>query len=165
MPTISGPLKYVTGRAEDVSAVQVSAPSVRTSSGAVITTSVDVKAVTGGSVTFTCEPGPAVLTLLSVTGPVESIPLLVGTAATQTLAQVVDAAALAQDADKTALDALAVKVAADAATATKAAAEAKASVKVNTVTVQTEAEAQALTSLRKGDYVVVLDTGNVYKEV
>lgn len=71
----------------------------------------------------------------------------------------------------TALNHLARKAYVDTQVATRAAASHTHTVsqltdlKVNTVTVQTEAEATALTGLRKGDFVVVLDTGNVYKEV
>lgn len=125
MPTISGSLRYVTLRASAVSEVLVRAPEVRTEAGGVITSSADRVPVNDGQVSFTASPGPAVLTLVEAGRPVETIPILVGDAPSQTLQQVVDAAVLAEGEDKGALEALASQVAADVSAASVSAAAAK----------------------------------------
>lgn len=107
MPSVSGSLKYVTLRAAAVSEVLVRAPEVRTGAGGVITSSADRVPVTGGSVSFSVSPGPAVLTLVEAGRPVETIPILVGDAGTQTLQQVVSAAKVADDATKREIEKLA----------------------------------------------------------
>lgn len=107
MPTISGSLKYVTLRAAAVSEVLVRAPEVRAEAGGVITSSADRVPVTDGSVSFTVSPGPAVLTLVEAGRPVETIPILVGDAGTQSLQQVVSAAKVADDATRREIEKLA----------------------------------------------------------
>ena len=107
MPSVSGSLKYVTLRAAAVSEVLVRAPEVRAEAGGVITSSADRVPVTGGSVSFTVSPGPAVLTLVEAGRPVETIPILVGSGASQTLQQVVSAAKVADDATRREIEKLA----------------------------------------------------------
>lgn len=107
MPSVSGSLKYVTLRAAAVSEVLVRAPEVRAEAGGVITRSADRVPVTGGSVSFTVSPGPAVLTLVEAGRPVETIPILVGSGASQTLQQVVSAAKVADDATQREIEKLA----------------------------------------------------------
>lgn len=107
MPTISGSLKYVSSRAAQVSEVWVRAPKVRTYVEGVVTTGNDRFPVDGGEVTFTAVPGPAVLALISQGRAVDTIPILVGDATTQTLRQVVSAAKVADDATQREIEKLA----------------------------------------------------------
>lgn len=107
MPSVSGSLKYVTLRAAAVSEVLVRAPEVRAEAGGVITSSADRVPVTGGSVSFSVSPGPAVLTLVEAGRPVETIPILVGSGASQSLQQVVSAAKVADDATQREIEKLA----------------------------------------------------------
>lgn len=107
MPSVSGSLKYVTLRAAAVSEVLVRAPEVRTGAGGVITSSADRVPVANGEVSFTVSPGPAVLTLVEAGRPVETIPILVGSGASQTLQQVVSAAKVADDATRREIEKLA----------------------------------------------------------
>ena len=107
MPSVSGSLKYVTLRAAAVSEVLVRAPEVRAEAGGVITSSADRVPVTNGEMSFTVSPGPAVLTLVEAGRPVETIPILVGSGASQTLQQVVSAAKVADDATQREIEKLA----------------------------------------------------------
>ena len=107
MPSVSGSLKYVTLRAAAVSEVLVRAPEVRTGAGGVITSSADRVPVANGEVSFTVSPGPAVLTLVEAGRPVETIPILVGSGASQSLQQVVSAAKVADDATQREIEKLA----------------------------------------------------------
>lgn len=107
MPTVEGNLLFVSSRAAQVSEVWVRAPKVRTYVEGVVTTGNDRFPVDGGEVTFTAVPGPAVLALISQGRAVDTIPILVGDAATQTLRQVVSAAKIADDATKREIEKLA----------------------------------------------------------
>lgn len=107
MPTIKGNLKLVSSRAAQVSEVWVRAPRVRTHVEGVVTTGNDRFPVDGGEVEFTAVPGPAVLALISQGRAVDTIPILVGDTATQTLRQVVSAAKVADDATKREIEKLA----------------------------------------------------------
>ena len=107
MPTIKGNLMFVSSRAAQVSEVWVRAPQVRTHVEGVVTTGNDRFPVTGGEVSFTAVPGPAVLALISQGRAVDTIPILVGDASTQTLRQVVSAAKVADDATKREIEKLA----------------------------------------------------------
>ena len=107
MPTIKGNLLFVSSRAAQVSEVWVRAPRVRTHAESVVTTGNDRFPVDGGEVTFTAVPGPAVLALISQGRAVDTIPILVGDASTQTLRQVVSAAKVADDATKREIEKLA----------------------------------------------------------
>lgn len=107
MPTIKGNLLFVSSRAAQVSEVWVRAPRVRTHVEGVVTTGNDRFPVDGGEVTFTAVPGPAVLALISQGRAVDTIPILVGDAATQTLRQVVSAAKIADDATQREIEKLA----------------------------------------------------------
>lgn len=107
MPTISGSLLFVSSRAAQVSEVWVRAPRVRTYMEGVVTTGNDRFPVTGGEVSFSAVPGPAVLALISQGRAVDTIPILVGDADTQTLRQVVSAAKVADDATQGEIERLA----------------------------------------------------------
>lgn len=107
MATIKGSLLFVSSRAAQVSEVWVRAPRVRTHAEGVVTTGNDRFPVTGGEVEFTAVPGPAVLALISQGRAVDTIPILVGDAATQTLRQVVSAAKVADDATQREIEKLA----------------------------------------------------------
>lgn len=107
MPTIEGNLMFVSQRAAQVSEVWVRAPRVRTHLEGVVTTGNDRFPVTGGEVSFTAVPGPAVLALISQGRAVDTIPILVGEAGTQTLRQVVSAAKVADDATQREIEKLA----------------------------------------------------------
>ncbi|QPK78257.1 hypothetical protein G7Y31_06615 [Corynebacterium lizhenjunii] len=126
MPVVSGDLSLVTTRAARVSEVWVRAPRVRTHGRGVVVTSQDRVEVTGSVVRFEVLAGPAVMVLVEAGRPVESIPIVVGTGAQQSLADVVEAGLVADDATAGAIE----KLAADAvgsvreALAAKTAAEA-----------------------------------------
>lgn len=107
MPTVSGSLLFVSSRAAQVSEVWLRAPRVRTHAEGVVTTGNDRFPVDGGEVTFTAVPGPAVLALISQGRAVDTIPILVGDASTQTLRQVVSAAKVADDATQREIEKLA----------------------------------------------------------
>lgn len=107
MPTIKGNLLFVSSRAAQVSEVWVRAPRVRTYVEGVVTTGNDRFPVDGGEVSFSAVPGPAVLALISQGRAVDTIPILVGDAGTQTLRQVVSAAMVADDATKREIEKLA----------------------------------------------------------
>ena len=107
MPTVEGSLLFVSSRAAQVSEVWVRAPRVRTHVEGVVTTGNDRFPVDGGEVTFTAVPGPAVLALISQGRAVDTIPILVGDASTQTLRQVVSAAKVADDATQREIEKLA----------------------------------------------------------
>lgn len=107
MPTVKGNLMFVSSRAAHVSEVWVRAPRVRTHVEGVVTTGNDRFPVSGGEVSFTAVPGPAVLALISQGRAVDTIPILVGDAGTQTLRQVVSAAKIADDATKREIEKLA----------------------------------------------------------
>lgn len=107
MPTVKGNLMFVSSRAAQVSEVWVRAPRVRTHVEGVVTTGNDRFPVDGGEVSFTAVPGPAVLALISQGRAVDTIPILVGDAGTQTLRQVVSAAKVADDATQREIEKLA----------------------------------------------------------
>lgn len=107
MPTVKGNLLFVSSRAAQVSEVWVRAPRVRTHVEGVVTTGNDRFPVDGGEVSFTAVPGPAVLALISQGRAVDTIPILVGDAFTQTLRQVVSAAKVADDATQREIEKLA----------------------------------------------------------
>lgn len=107
MPTVKGNLMFVSSRAAQVSEVWVRAPRVRTHVEGVVTTGNDRFPVDGGEVSFTAVPGPAVLALISQGRAVDTIPILVGDASTQTLRQVVSAAKIADDATQREIEKLA----------------------------------------------------------
>lgn len=107
MPTVKGNLMFVSSRAAQVSEVWVRAPRVRTHVEGVVTTGNDRFPVDGGEVSFTAVPGPAVLALISQGRAVDTIPILVGDAGTQTLRQVVSAAKIADDATQREIEKLA----------------------------------------------------------
>lgn len=184
MPSIKGNLKLVSSRAAQVSEVWVRAPRVRTHVEGVVTTGNDRVPVTGGEVEFTAVPGPAVLALISQGRAVDTIPILVGDAGTQTLRQVVSAAKIADDATRSEIEQLALDAAKHVATtganakraedaankSTTAVSTAIAAEKARTVgmvwMVETEDAAKVKeSSCQKGDFIQVAATGNIYKVV
>ncbi|WKE50329.1 hypothetical protein J8244_09365 [Corynebacterium tuberculostearicum] len=90
-----------------MSEVWVRAPQVRTHVDGVVTTGNDRFPVKDGEVSFTAVPGPAVLALISQGRAVDTIPILVGDASTQSLRQVVSAAKIADDATQREIEKLA----------------------------------------------------------
>lgn len=125
MPKITGPLKYVTGRASEITEVWVRARELRTVAGGVVTTTNDRAAVIEGQVSFDALPGPAIMVLVEAGRPVDTIPIIVGDAPAQSLETVVRAAEVASDAQQDVLEDLAIQVAqdAEAARANRVAAE------------------------------------------
>ncbi|WP_411708135.1 hypothetical protein ACLI1L_000816 [Corynebacterium sp. LaCa117] len=107
MPTVKGNLLFVSSRAAQVSEVWLRAREVRTHLEGVVTTGNDRFPVDGGEVSFTAVSGPAVLALISQGRAVDTIPILVGDASTQTLRQVVSAAKIADDATQREIEKLA----------------------------------------------------------
>lgn len=107
MPTVSGSLLFVSSRAAQVSEVWVRAPKVRTHAEGLVTTGNDHFPVIDGQVEFTAVPGPAVLALISQGRAVDTVPIVVGESDSQTLRQVVNAAAIADDATKREIEKLA----------------------------------------------------------
>lgn len=97
MPTVKGNLMFVSSRAAHVSEVWVRAPKVRTHDSGVVTTGNDRFPVTGGEVSFSAVPGPAVLALISQGRAVDTIPIVVGEGESQSLQNVVRAAQIADD--------------------------------------------------------------------
>lgn len=107
MPTVSGSLLFVSSRAAQVSEVWLRAPRVRTHAEGLVTTGNDRFPVTGGEVSFTAVPGPAVLALISQGRAVDTVPIVVGESDSQTLRQVVSAAKVADDATQREIEKLA----------------------------------------------------------
>ncbi|MDU7598657.1 MAG: hypothetical protein E7K46_00150 [Corynebacterium sp.] len=107
MPTVKGNLLFVSSRVAQVSEVWVRAPKVRTHAEGLVTTGNDHFPVIDGQVEFTAVPGPAVLALISQGRAVDTVPIVVGDAETQTLRQVVNAAEIADDATKREIEKLA----------------------------------------------------------
>ncbi|MFW8622527.1 hypothetical protein ACOI1A_01000 [Corynebacterium glutamicum] len=95
MTLISGPLSTVTADPTAVSVVQVSVQGPRTVGTGVQTHESKNVAVSGGVFSHEIAPGPATLTMIVGQQPGPPIPILVGDVASQTLAEVVDAARLA----------------------------------------------------------------------
>lgn len=110
MPTVAGNLLFVSSRAAQVSEVWVRAREVRTHLEGVVTTGNDRFPVDSGQVEFTAVPGPAVLALISQGRAVDTIPILVGDAESQTLRQVVSAAKIADDSTQREIEKLAAQV-------------------------------------------------------
>lgn len=121
MPTISGQLKLVTDKPALVSEVWVRSAELRPYGTGVLTAFNDAVPVADGEVSFTAVPGAAVLVLVQLGGPQVAVPIIVGDAATQSLADVVQAAEIAGEADKRTLERLAGEVARDARAASEAA--------------------------------------------
>ena len=106
MARITGTLKYVTTRPEDVKRASVRAPRAREHDGAVITTSTDYVDVVDGRLEFDAAPGPVVVTLLRARGPVEVLEMIVPPEG-GSLAAAVGAAELADSATRSQLERLA----------------------------------------------------------
>lgn len=94
MTLISGPLSTVTAGPSAVSVVQVSVQGPRTVGTGVQTHESKNVAVSGGVFSHEIAPGPATLTMIVGKQPGPPIPILVDDVASQTLAQVIDAARL-----------------------------------------------------------------------
>ncbi|QRP60882.1 collagen-like triple helix repeat-containing protein [Corynebacterium minutissimum] len=126
MARITGTLKYVTTRPEDVKRASVRAPRAREHDGAVITTSTDYVDVVDGRLEFDAAPGPVVVTLLRARGPVEVLEMIVPEGG-GSLAAAVGAAELADSATRSQLD----RLASDALEAVRESKEAASSAKAS----------------------------------
>lgn len=118
MPTISGSLNLVTDRPVDsISEVWVRARETRGQGDGLVVGVNDRVPVTDGLVEFTALPGAAVLVLVQTGMPIETLPMLVGDEAQQSLRLVVQAGEVAGSADKRVIEQLSAEVAANAARA------------------------------------------------
>lgn len=151
MPTISGSLKYVTSRPAAVTEVWVRASRLRTSGDGVVTSSNDRIPVADGQVSFDALPGPAVLALVESGRPVETIPILVGDAAAQSLSVAVDAGAAADSGDVNALEAFAQQVADDVAKAQAAAQASGDSATASEISRESAGEAAGTATTKAGE--------------
>lgn len=128
--TVYGPLIVVTEQPADVVEVWVRSPEPRPHAGGLMVDSVDRVEVTEGQVSFSCAPGPAILTIVSLvsTGRVSpgqvpetrAVPIMVPDAAAATLADVVTAARVST-LGRSVVEELAARVAMDVAAAREAA--------------------------------------------
>lgn len=126
MARITGTLKYVTTRPEDVKRASVRAPRAREHDGAVITTSTDYVDVVDGRLEFDAAPGPVVVTLLRARGPVEVLEMIVPEGG-GSLAAAVGAAELADSATRSQLERLSAEAMEAVRESQEAASSAKAS--------------------------------------
>lgn len=116
MPTISGNLNLVTDRPVDsISEVWVRARETRGQGDGLTVGVNDRVPVTDGAVEFTALPGAAVLVLVQNGMPLETLPMLVGDEAQQSLRLVVQAGEVAGAADKSVIEQLAAEIAANTA--------------------------------------------------
>lgn len=113
MPIVSGSLKLVTGSPDAVSQVWLRAPNGRTQDGSYVTEAPDTIQVTGGAVSFDALPGALVMTLVSHGAPIQAVKLLVPDKTSATLAECIEAAELASDGTRNALERLALEVQAE----------------------------------------------------
>ena len=128
MPTISGNLNLVTDRPVDsISEVWVRARETRGQGDGLIVGVNDRVAVTDGAIEFTALPGAAVLVLVQNGMPLETLPMVIGDEAQQSLRLVVQAGEVAGAADKGVIEQLAAEVAANTARTEKYRTEAAAS--------------------------------------
>ena len=118
MPTISGKLNLVTDRPVDsISEVWVRARETRGQGDGLTVGVNDRVSVTDGAVEFTAVPGAAVLVLVQNGMPLETLPMVIGDEAQQSLRLVVQAGEVAGAADKGVIEQLSAEVAANAARA------------------------------------------------
>lgn len=128
MPTISGNLNLVTDRPVDsISEVWVRARETRGQGDGLTVGINDRVPVEGGAVEFTALPGAAVLVLLQNGMPIETLPMLVGDEAQQSLRLVVQAAQVAGAADQRVIEQLSAEIAANTARSEQYRTEAAAS--------------------------------------
>lgn len=128
MPTISGKLNLVTDRPVDsISEVWVRARETRGQGDGLTVGVNDRVAVTDGAVEFTAVPGAAVLVLVQNGMPLETLPMVIGDEAQQSLRLVVQAGEVAGAADKGVIEQLAAEIAANVTRAEKYRTEAAAS--------------------------------------
>ena len=128
MPTISGNLNLVTDRPVDsISEVWVRARETRGQGDGLTVGVNDRVSVTDGAVEFTAVPGAAVLVLVQNGMPLETLPMVIGDEAQQSLRLVVQAGEVAGAADKGVIEQLAAEVAANTARTEKYRTEAAAS--------------------------------------
>ena len=128
MPTISGSLNLVTDRPVDsISEVWVRARETRGQGDGLTVGVNDRVSVTDGAVEFTALPGAAVLVLVQNGMPLETLPMVIGDEAQQSLRLVVQAGEVAGAADKGVIEQLAAEIAANVTRAEKYRTEAAAS--------------------------------------
>ena len=128
MPTISGNLNLVTDRPVDsISEVWVRARETRGQGDGLTVGVNDRVSVTDGAVEFTAVPGAAVLVLVQNGMPLETLPMVIGDEAQQSLRLVVQAGEVAGAADKGVIEQLAAEIAANVTRAEQYRTEAAAS--------------------------------------
>lgn len=128
MPTISGSLNLVTDRPVDsISEVWVRARETRGQGDGLTVGVNDRVSVTDGAVEFTALSGAAVLVLVQNGMPLETLPMVIGDEAQQSLRLVVQAGEVAGAADKGVIEQLAAEIAANVTRAEKYRTEAAAS--------------------------------------
>lgn len=125
MAKVAGQLIDVTASPSLVVSVWVRARRVRVHGGDVVTGEGARVPITDGRVSFTCLPGPAVLTLERAGIPAEVVPLVVPDEAQVSLGACVDASRLAKEATVDALEELAGRAAGAVEHSEAAAGEAK----------------------------------------
>lgn len=114
MPTISGNLNLVTDRPVDsISEVWVRARETRGQGDGLVVGVNDRIPVTDGAVEFTALPGAAVLVLVQNGMPLETLPMVIGDEAQQSLRLVVQAGEVAGSADKQVIEQFAAEIAAN----------------------------------------------------
>lgn len=104
---VEGDLHLVTDDPMGVREVLVRAPHTRTHGTGLVGDWSDKRRVEGGRVSIPLLPGPVVMTLMQAGRPTQSVDLLVPEADTATLKQCMDAAALADNETRSALERLA----------------------------------------------------------
>src|SRR5699024_9209454 len=127
MPTISGNLNLVTDRPVDsISEVWVRARETRGQGDGLTVGVNDRVAVTDGAVEFTALPGAAVLVLVQNGMPHETLPMVIGDEAQQSLRAAVQTVQVASSAEQEALEQLAAEVLANVVRAVAARDDAQA---------------------------------------
>lgn len=128
MPTISGNLNLVTDRPVDsISEVWVRARETRGQGDGLVVGVNDRVTVTDGAVEFAALPGAAVLVIVQNGMPIETLPMMVGDEAQQTLRHVVQAGEVVESATAREIEQLAAEFAASIALAEQYRAEAASS--------------------------------------
>ena len=95
MPTISGPITTVSNLTQPVQHARLYLEAARPNGDGIVASFPETLPVTGGTLTFECVEGLAVLELVSAGSRPDRVPILVGKDAEQTLASVAQAAVLA----------------------------------------------------------------------
>lgn len=113
MTLVTGDIRLVTDSPAAVSQAWLRAPNGRVQDTVYVTESPDTVQVTGGTVSFDALPGALVMTLASHGAPMHTVKLLVPDKTSATLAECIEAAELATDGTRSALERLALEVQAE----------------------------------------------------